>query len=76
MNDDQSKNHTVLPFNHCSSIIDLCLRSIYEAGATSGCAPMRNENADTDSHGLRSQIFTIYPRSFAFIRVLFTKQTP
>ena len=40
----------------------------------SGSTPMRNENEDTDFHGLRSQIFTIYPRSSAFICVLFTKQ--
>ncbi len=42
--------------------------------AMSGCAPMRNENEDTDFHGLRSQIFMNYPRSSAFICVLFTKQ--
>ncbi len=41
----------------------------------SGCTPMRNENEDTDFHGLRSQIFTIYQRSSAFICVLFTEQT-
>jgi len=49
MSDDQSKNHTVLPFNHYSSIIDLCLRSIYEADAMSGCTPIRNENG-TQTH--------------------------
>ncbi len=49
MSDDQSKNHTVLPFNHCSSIIDLCLRSIHETDAMNDCAPMRNENR-TQTH--------------------------
>ncbi len=32
---------------------------------------MTNENEDTDLHGLRSQIFMPYPRSSAFVRVLF-----
>ncbi len=41
----------------------------------SGCTPMRNENEDTDFHGLRSQIFMNYPRSSAFVRVLFTEQS-
>ena len=49
MSDEQSNNHTVLLFNHYSSIIDLCLRSIYEADAMSGCTPMRNENR-TQTH--------------------------
>ncbi len=41
------------------------LPSIYETDAMSGCTPIRNENEDTDSHGLRSQIFMNYPRSSA-----------
>ena len=42
----------------------------------SGSTPIMNENADTDSHGLRSQILMNYLCLSVFIRVLFTEQTP
>ncbi len=61
-------------FYDLSAFVRVRPRPIYGTDAMSGCAPITNVNGTLISLILAD--FFSYPRSSAFVRVLFTKQIP